>query len=75
MLRGIAAAKGWRVEDAWDDADAAASAPEAAWGAVRRLEENWRLFERGGHRERGGRKRRARDRAIEEWEEENEESD
>ncbi|OJT04445.1 Cut9-interacting protein scn1 [Trametes pubescens] len=62
MLRTVADVKGWRIEDAWDD-----SAPEAEWGAVRRLEENWKLFERGGHVERLNTRRR-RDRAIEEWE-------
>ena len=41
------------------------------WGAVRRLEENWKLFERGGHRPYAKRRQR-RDRAIEEWEEANE---
>ncbi|KAI0652395.1 hypothetical protein C8Q79DRAFT_937444 [Trametes meyenii] len=63
MLCTIAAVKGWRVEDAWDDAET----DEAEWGAVRRLEENWKLFERGEHKEYVQRKRR-RDRAIEEWE-------
>ncbi|KAI0828973.1 hypothetical protein BC628DRAFT_1315822 [Trametes gibbosa] len=65
MLQTIANAKGWRVEDAWDDSYA--NAPEAEWGAVRRLEENWRLFQRGEHKEQVRRKAR-RDRAIEEWE-------
>lgn len=65
MLQTVADVKGWRIEDAWDDSYAAA--PEAEWGAVRRLEENWKLFERGGHAERVSTKRR-RDRAIEEWE-------
>ncbi|TBU49974.1 TatD DNase family Scn1 [Dichomitus squalens] len=71
MLQTIAEVKGWRVEDAWD---ADADAPEDRWGAVRRLEENWRAFERGGHRPSVKRKQR-RDRAIEEWEAENSESD
>ena len=44
------------------------------WGAVRRLEENWKVFERGGHRPYAKRRQR-RDRAIEEWEEANEGSD
>ena len=44
------------------------------WGAVRRLEENWKVFERGGHRPYAKRRQR-RDRAIEEWEEANEDSD
>ncbi|KAI1793196.1 TatD DNase family Scn1 [Ganoderma leucocontextum] len=69
MLRTVADVKGWRVEDAWD-----ADVPEAEWGAVRRLEENWKAFERGGHKPYVRRKLR-RDRAIEQWEDNNEESD
>ena len=69
MLLAVAEVKGWRVEDAWD-----ADAPEDQWGAVRRLEENWKAFERGGHKAYVKRKQR-RDRAIEEWEANNEESD
>ncbi|KAI8981135.1 hypothetical protein BD414DRAFT_549232 [Trametes punicea] len=71
MLRAIAAVKGWHVEDTWEDNEdgtaAAAALPETRWGVVRRLEENWRLFERGGHIERL-KQRLRRDRAIEEWE-------
>ena len=71
MLLAVAEIKGWRVEDAWD---ADADMPEDQWGAVRRLEENWKAFERGGHTAYVKRKQR-RDRAIEEWEANNEESD
>ncbi|KAI0718955.1 TatD DNase family Scn1 [Cerioporus squamosus] len=71
MLRTIAAVKGWAVEEQWDDA---APEEEAQWGAVRRLEENWKKFERGGHRPYTKRRQR-RDRAIEEWEDANEDSD
>ncbi|KAI0361045.1 Metallo-dependent hydrolase [Trametes cingulata] len=67
MLRTIAEVKGWRVEDAWDEAYE--DAPEEEWGAVRRLEENWKVFVRGGHAEREHVKRkRRRDKAIEDWE-------
>ena len=69
ILRTVADVKGWRVEDAWDT-----DVPEAEWGAVRRLEENWKAFERGGHKPYVKRRLR-RDRAIEEWEANNEESD
>ncbi|KAI0639945.1 hypothetical protein C8Q77DRAFT_1044388 [Trametes polyzona] len=76
MLCAVAAAKGWRVEDApWDADESDEAEKEEEWGAVRRLEENWRIFERGMHAERVGRKGRRRDRAIEEWEARNEESD
>ena len=69
MLRTVADVRGWHVEDAWDP-----DIPAAEWGAVRRLEENWKAFERGGHKPYVRRKLR-RDRAIEEWEANNEESD
>ncbi|TFK95032.1 TatD DNase family Scn1 [Polyporus arcularius HHB13444] len=71
MLRTVAAVKGWAIEDHWDDA---APEDEAQWGAVRRLEENWKAFERGRHRPHAKRRQR-RDRAIEEWEDANEDSD
>ena len=67
MLRTVAAAKGWRVETAWDHPEDEAEEDESMWGAVRRLEENWRAFVRGGHKPRV-RRREQRDRAIEEWE-------
>ncbi|KAI9056986.1 TatD DNase family Scn1 [Trametes sanguinea] len=63
MLRTVAEVKGWRVEDSWDEE----LESEEAWGAVRRLEENWRSFVKGEHQERTKR-REKRDRAIEEWE-------
>jgi len=45
MLRTIAEVKGWAVEDGeWDD-----DVDEPQWGAVRRLEENWKAFKRGNH--------------------------
>ncbi|KAI0756466.1 hypothetical protein C8Q80DRAFT_32857 [Daedaleopsis nitida] len=63
MLRTVAAVKGWPVEDRWD----ANADPSSEWGAVRRLEENWKTFERGNHKPYVKRRER-RDRAIEEWE-------
>ena len=74
MLRTVAAVKGWPVEDRWDDGDAAVPEPQQ-WGAVRRLAENWRAFERGNHRPPHGRRGKRRDRAIEEWVEANESED
>ncbi|KAL4246331.1 Metallo-dependent Hydrolase/TatD-type [Abortiporus biennis] len=48
MLRIIAEVHRWKIEDNWmyshDDADR-----EDDWGAVRRLEENWKRFQQGGH--------------------------
>lgn len=45
MLRTIAEVKGWTVEDGeWND-----DVDEPQWGAVRRLEENWKAFKRGNH--------------------------
>ncbi|KAI0363618.1 Metallo-dependent hydrolase [Pilatotrama ljubarskyi] len=75
MLRTVADVKGWRVEDAWDYDEQREE--EGEWGAVRRLEENWKLFVRGGHDERRepDKKRRRRDKAIEDWEASNERSD
>ncbi|CDO73096.1 hypothetical protein BN946_scf185007.g150 [Trametes cinnabarina] len=65
MLCTVAAVKGWRVEEVWDEDEAAVR--EEKWGAVRRLEENWKLFVRGEHEERVKRKDK-RNRFIEEWE-------
>ena len=70
MLRTVAAVKGWRVEDAWDYDDEGEEdkyGHKETWGAVRRLEENWRAFRRGGHKPYVRRKER-RSHAIEEWE-------
>ncbi|PSR71090.1 hypothetical protein PHLCEN_2v13059 [Hermanssonia centrifuga] len=44
MLQTIAEVKGWTVEESWVlEQDA------AKWGAVRRLEENWKVFQAGRH--------------------------
>ncbi|KAI0964243.1 hypothetical protein AcW1_001106 [Taiwanofungus camphoratus] len=48
MLHTVAEVKGWRVESSGEEVEA--SAESAEWGAVRRLEENWKAFERGGHK-------------------------
>ena len=44
MLNLVAEIKGWHVEDRWED-----ELEPDQWGAVRKLEENWRLFQRGNH--------------------------
>lgn len=67
MLCSVAAVKGWPVEDRWVTSSESETPEEAAWGAVRRLEENWKLFERGGHKPYVKRKER-RQMAIEDWE-------
>ncbi|CCM00028.1 uncharacterized protein FIBRA_02054 [Fibroporia radiculosa] len=62
MLARAATARGWWLEESGaeveagrmlraghgDDGQAMAKAEEG-WGAVRRIAENWRVFERGGH--------------------------
>jgi len=53
MVLIVAEVKGWQVEDAWDDI-----VEETEWGAVRRLEDNWKIFKRGCHVS-SGRKPRA----------------
>ena len=42
----VAEARGWRIEDAWEDSG---ERDESEWGVVRRLEANWRAFVKGGH--------------------------
>ncbi|KAH7923253.1 Metallo-dependent hydrolase [Leucogyrophana mollusca] len=44
MLLTVAEIKGWEVETTWRD-----DLEEHQWGAVRRLEHNWRVFEKGNH--------------------------
>jgi len=48
MAKVIAEVHEWRVEDTWDYHDSD-DGQEEEWGVVRRLEENWKRFERGGH--------------------------
>jgi hypothetical protein len=58
MMCIMAQARGWRIEDEsekWDDAitdEDVANGHGEHWGAVRRLEANWKRFVRGGHRKR-----------------------
>jgi hypothetical protein len=48
MLNTVSEIKGWPIEQEWvDDGD---RIPESEWGAVRRLEANWKAFLKGGHR-------------------------
>lgn len=61
MLQMVAEVKGWMLEDTWEDD----VLPEQ-WGAVRRVEENWRLFEKGDHRP--IRKKDKRKLLLEDWE-------
>jgi hypothetical protein len=48
MVLTVAEVKGWRVEESWDYNENGEG--EEAWGVVRRLEENWKAFKKGGHR-------------------------
>ncbi|THH21225.1 hypothetical protein EW146_g296 [Bondarzewia mesenterica] len=51
MVRIVAEVKGWRVEHNWsDEYEVERETDESAWGVVRRLEENWRSFVKGGHK-------------------------
>jgi len=46
MLKTVSEIKGWPIEQEWIDD----RIPENEWGAVRRLEANWKAFVKGGHR-------------------------
>ena len=50
MLCTVAEVKGWEVEKTWsyDDRDGDDEDSET-WGAVKRLEENWKTFIKAGH--------------------------
>lgn len=48
MVLTVAEVKGWYVEEKWHYNEN--SGEEDTWGVVRRLEENWNAFKRGGHR-------------------------
>jgi hypothetical protein len=56
MLKAVSEIKGWPIEQEWiddedlDGADGRSKIPENEWGAVRRLEANWKAFLKGGHR-------------------------
>src|ERR1700761_6517119 len=47
MLEIISNIRGWPLETKWDGEEP----PEAEWGVVRRLERNWKRFEKGDHPE------------------------
>lgn len=46
MVLIVAEVKGWWVEENWDYDG---HEKEESWGVVRRLEENWKAFKKGGH--------------------------
>ncbi|KAF9650531.1 Metallo-dependent hydrolase [Thelephora ganbajun] len=56
MLNTVSEIKGWPIEQEWideedtDGVNTRPKIPEEEWGAVRRLESNWKAFLRGGHR-------------------------
>lgn len=64
MLLTIAEVKGWSVEESWEDDP---PADRSNWGTVRRLEENWKSFERGAHVP-AQKKPSKRQMQLEEWE-------
>lgn len=47
MLKIVAELKGWTIERGWNYTDADVNVD--GWGAVKRIEENWKAFQRGGH--------------------------
>lgn len=74
MITTIADVKGWHIETQWNPA-----LTEANWGTIRRLEENWNAFSRGGHldkrRELDTKKRNKRDRQDKYWDVDGESTD
>lgn len=50
MLNTVSEIKGWPIEQEWIDDEDLDGVPESEWGAVRRLEANWKAFLKGGHR-------------------------
>ncbi|PCH34204.1 Metallo-dependent hydrolase [Wolfiporia cocos MD-104 SS10] len=58
MVVRVAEARGWRVEQSADEVGVIGKGggPKESWGVVRRLAENWRAFEKGGHKVIPGRK-------------------
>lgn len=56
VLNTVSEIKGWPIEQEWiddegvDGDNAIPRIPEGEWGAVRRLEANWKAFRKGGHR-------------------------
>lgn len=57
MICTVARERGWTIEETWDYS--ADGGDIAQWGTVKRLEDNWKRFEQGGHASPdGGRKKR-----------------
>ena len=65
MIRTIAEVKVWPVEDIWEKEEP----DEEKRGVVRRLEDNWKRFEKAGHKPLRKRPNR-RQMQLEEWEDE-----
>ena len=71
MLHIVAEVKGWDMEEAdWTNVDESAgdepSGHGEGWGAVRRLESNWSMFEKGDHK-RPEAKKSAKGRKVKEF--------
>lgn len=49
MLLTVAEVRGWEVEQTWKYDDGGGEDDESKWGTVKRLEENWKAFVKGGH--------------------------
>ena len=50
MVETIARERGWRIEETWDYSDSGDDGEvKEEWGVIRRLEANWRRFQRGDH--------------------------
>lgn len=67
MLLTVAEVKSWRVEKSGEEVEADVGGHEQ-WGVVRRLEENWMVFEKGGHRPLAVKKKDRRKLLLDEWE-------
>lgn len=65
IIKVVAEVKGWPIEDHWE-----ADLSEDQWGVVRRLENNFKLFQRGGHAP--IRKKDRRKLLLEDWESDDE---
>ena len=46
MVKLIAEIRDWPIETEWVNED---KLPDSEWGAVRRLERNWKVFKNGDH--------------------------
>lgn len=65
MVRIVAEVKGWRIEQDWEEEDE--NADEDKWGVVRRLEQNWLRFVKGGHKQVAKASRKNRKTKWDEW--------